>query len=120
VLRGLQETGVFSRLSEHTKRLFTVSQYYGDNTGRFEKYAKQADETFLQKVEGHLPAAKWPRGMHREIAEQLGVNPKAVSAAISYLLATGRASNPNPDTSSRGENSTALAGDKALIAAAPQ
>jgi hypothetical protein len=47
------------------------------------------DEAMLSKVQQSLPAQPWPRGIHKVVAEQLGVSNGTVSDAIQALIYRG-------------------------------
>lgn len=44
------------------------------------------EEKFLQEVKNALPDQPWPSGVHKTVADQLGVSPKEVQAAIHILI----------------------------------
>jgi hypothetical protein len=50
---------------------------------------ESVSSAFVERVNIALPTQPWKVGIHREIAIQLQCNPRAVSAAISQLIASG-------------------------------
>jgi hypothetical protein len=69
-------------------------QYIKDSTGEFmssERYS--ISEEILHAVSSELPAQPWPQGIHRVVAEKLGLSARDVSRAIQYLIESGVFSN---------------------------
>ena len=66
-------------------------------------YRKRLPDKFVDQVLEMLPLRPWPKGIHKEIAEQLGVSNNAVSSAIAKLLDEGRIPK---ETDSGGLNAT--------------
>jgi DNA-binding transcriptional regulator GbsR (MarR family)/transcription elongation factor Elf1/uncharacterized membrane protein (DUF485 family) len=53
-------------------------------------YKKRLPPKFVNEVLEKLPPRPWPKGVHKEIAEKLGVSNSAVSSAIAKLLDEGQ------------------------------
>jgi ribosomal protein S25 len=49
----------------------------------------EVDEKTLELIKDRLPSQPWPKGTHKQIAEQLGVKNKVVSSAIQLLIKKG-------------------------------
>jgi DNA-binding MarR family transcriptional regulator len=53
------------------------------------------DEALISKVQEDLPAQPWPCGVHKVIAQQLGLSNGTVSHAIQVLIQRGLAKQQN-------------------------
>jgi len=49
-------------------------------------YKKRLPPKFVKEVLANLPSRPWPKGIHKIIAERMGVSNSAVSSAIAKLL----------------------------------
>ncbi|HEV7998839.1 MAG TPA: hypothetical protein VGP63_03090 [Planctomycetaceae bacterium] len=47
-------------------------------------------ESFLNLVLANLPPRPWPQGVHKQIAQRMGVSNSSVSRALTVLIRTGR------------------------------
>lgn len=76
------------QLRQAEKRRHLVhSLIASDGMRRFVKVP--SDETLILKVKDSLPAQPWPSGVHKMVAQQLGVSNKTVSEAIQILIQRG-------------------------------
>jgi molecular chaperone HtpG len=83
IVLGLQESGVFSRMTDQTRHRLTATLMHGED-------ARKVTEELLKLVEKLTPAETWPIGLHRQIAERLGISQGLARTALSVLLETGR------------------------------
>lgn len=72
--------------AEKRKRLV----YSGTSSDGMRQLVKlQLDEALIARVKDSLPAQPWPSGVHKMVAQQLGVSNKTLSLAIQVLIERG-------------------------------
>jgi hypothetical protein len=59
------------------------------------------NDDLLSNVERLLPQGKWPVGIHRQVAETIGISRSVAFNAISTLILNGRVRPPSPSPVSR-------------------
>lgn len=83
IKRGLRDTGIAARLRPG---MLDLDEGHRAPTA--------PDPAFLVAVRNLLPKTAWPTGVHRLIADELGVSASKVWLAIGYLLESGEVIRP--------------------------
>ena len=82
--------GAFKRVTCQNCELEVTVVKTKDGVNAEAGYRKRLPAKFIEEVFENLPAQPWPKGVHKEIAERLGVSNSAVTSAIAKLLDEGR------------------------------
>jgi signal transduction histidine kinase len=86
IVRGLRGSNIFDRLDQETKSALTSPKWpVGFGPGA----SQDLPEEVLAAVRELVPKKHWPVGMHRMIADELGISPSIAHRAISTLIAAG-------------------------------
>jgi len=89
VSQGLRDLGLYARFDPETKDdLDALVELDAGGAAR-----QLVGEELLAMVEREVPQGAWPRGLHRMIADRLGISPTQTSKALKALLASGRVNN---------------------------
>jgi len=94
-LKCLSETQILDRFDEETRSMILrITKSETPTSGTHRRYLPQIDSRFLDEVANKLPKDTWPKGIHKEIAKQLGVTNSAVWEAIDILITTKKVTKP--------------------------
>ncbi|MFN0056019.1 MAG: ATP-binding protein [Planctomycetales bacterium] len=98
ILAGLSELGIVHRLDSAARAgLEPNSGALVDR--KFGRVRPLEDEEVLAAVRQEIPARPWPVGLHRIVAERLGIRPSIAFRAIETLLAAGALGHDDPSAS---------------------
>ncbi len=93
VYDGLKDTGTLDRLAHQTRRIVDLAMKRRDDlTGRdlLTSAKVMQDAKLLEDVAALLPTGRWPPGLHKSIAERLGISNNQATRAITTLIESGR------------------------------
>jgi hypothetical protein len=92
VVSGFEGMGVFDRLEEVTKRVFTATKIKPatDTASYYKQFKPVSDGELLDKVFTLMPASPWHIGIHKKIAKELSISNNLAGRSISTLIALGR------------------------------
>ena len=92
VVSGFEGMGVFNRLEEVTKRVFTATKIKPatDTASYYKQFKPVSDGELLDKVFTLMPASPWHIGIHKKIAKELSISNNLAGRSISTLIALGR------------------------------
>jgi len=95
---ALMDNGTWDRLVPGVRRLVEVRSSADPFALHAEHLRQRArlitDDELLEQVRLLIPNSRWPSGLHRAIADQLGITPQLASRAITTLIVEGRVTNP--------------------------
>lgn len=77
------------RFLKREQRKFRLSMQEVSINFAFEKGIKFVPEDVVQKIKSKLPVQPWVKGVHKQVAQDLGISAKIVSSAITILISRG-------------------------------
>jgi molecular chaperone HtpG len=92
IISGIKDLGVYDRLDEKTKLILNRRVSLDRN------FKPVEDTKILNMVEKSIPQGIWPQGLHRQVAESLGITTNLAYRAISTLIAIGRIVKPTTNS----------------------
>jgi len=102
IKKGLTELGIIERLKPRMRRVIddlgVLSSFDPEERGYSAKTLSTLTPEMIEAIRAELPQDHWPVGVHRTIAEKLGLTPGQVSTCITWLLREGKIVNPNSES----------------------
>jgi signal transduction histidine kinase/ribosomal protein S25 len=103
IIKGLRGSNVFDRLDQETKSAMESPKWpVISGAGA----PLDLPEEVLAAVRELVPKRHWPVGMHRIIADRLGISPSLTHRAISALIAAGLIHKQYPSSTDQSATST--------------
>lgn len=98
VTNALNQTGVIEKmLPELAVPLLATLEKFAEYSTEGEIYNDAPDALYsiFNIVQENIPHDHWPKGMHRKLAEKVGISPSLAAKVINRLISRGLISNPN-------------------------
>ncbi|MCP5489331.1 MAG: ATP-binding protein [Verrucomicrobia bacterium] len=95
---GLTELGVFDRLDDDSRKYLDRHFSHTDTTASHGNHGWKSRPTVLSDdilaaIKARLQATPWPQGIHKTIADELGISRRMAHIAISHLVQKGEVKN---------------------------